>query len=179
MSILIIYGTVEGQTGKIAHFIRSRAAEAGLDARLFDTSDLTAKISFDGVDTVIAAASVHERRHPTAFEVFLATNAKELEVRRTLMISVSLSAAFPDGREDAQDYLDDMKMRTRFKPDEEMLVAGAIRGSSYDYFARQVVRYVVLKDRNFEPTVSEHEFTDWGALGERVTSFLMRQTAGV
>ena len=172
MSLLIVYGSIEGQTEKIARYIEDLAIKRGEDVRVIDTQNRTSDADFTGVDTVILAASVHERWHPERFEVFVTTEQKNLDLRRTLMISVSMNAAFPEGHEDAQDCLEEMKMRTELDPDSEMLVAGAIRAKHYDYYATQVLRHVVLRGRNFDPSVQEHEFTDWDALGDGVSAFL-------
>ena len=172
MSLVIAFGTIEGQTGKIARFIEKRAKEAGKDVKVIDTTDPSATVNFEGVDTVILAASVHERRHPQQFEVFVASEQAALSQVRTLMISVSMNAAFPEGHDEAQDYLDEMKMRTDFDPDAEMLVAGAIKSREYDYYATQVLRHVVLRGRSYDPAVQEREFTDWEALGDGVSAFL-------
>lgn len=172
MTTLIAYGTVEGQTGKIAHFVEDLARDSGESTVLFDTSDETGDVSFDGIDTVILAGSVHERRHPKTFEVFVGANSEALAERRTLLLSVSLSAAFPEGLEEAQDYVDEMKLRTGLQPDAECLVAGAIRIERYDFYATQVIRHVVLRGREFDPGVREHEFTDWEKLEAEVRAFL-------
>lgn len=171
MTVLIAFATIEGQTGKIARFVESELREAGHDVVIFDVSDKTRSISFEGVDKVILAASVHERRHPETFEVFVASQRHELEKRQTFLISVSLSAAFEDGLEEANDYVVEMKMRTGFTPDAEALVAGAVRSGSYDYFQSQVIRHVVLRDRDYDLEGTEHEFTDWKALASAVADF--------
>jgi len=88
------------------------------------------------------------------------------------MISVSLKAAFPEGQEEAQDYLTEMKMRTGFEPSQEALVAGAVRTGSYDYFQNQIVRHVVLSGHDVELMDGVKEFTDWDSLGKRVTYFV-------
>jgi len=172
MNVLIVFATIEGQTGKVARFIECEIQKAGHEAFIFDVSEETQSNSFEGVDKVVLAAPVHERRHPKSFEVFLASQRHELEARQTLLISVSLSAAFEDGLEEANDYVVEMKMRTGFTPDTEVLVAGAVRSDSYDYFQSQVVRHVVLRDRNYDPGKSEQEFTDWHALSATLMDFL-------
>lgn len=172
MTVLIAFATVEGQTGKIARFVESEIRTAGHDAVVLDLSDQTERVSFDGIDRAILAAPVHERRHPQAFEVFLAGRRADLETMPTLLISVSLSAAFEDGMEEANDYVVEMKMRTGFEPDVELVVAGAVRSASYDYFQSEVVRHVVLRDRDYDPGESEHEFTDWRMLSSAVADFL-------
>lgn len=172
MSLLIAFGSVEGQTGKIARFIARLAEDAGEDVQVVDTARQTTAIDYEGLKAVILAASVHERRHPKRFEAFIASEQATLAQLRTLAISVSMSAAFPEGHDEAQDYLDEMKMRTELSPDAEMLVAGAIRSREYDYYATQVLRHVVLRGRSYDPAVQEHEFTDWEALGNAVRTFL-------
>ncbi|MCG6884693.1 MAG: protoporphyrinogen oxidase [Silicimonas sp.] len=177
MSVLIAFGTVEGQTGKIARFVEDLAQEAGESTVLFDTSDKIEEVSFDGVEKVILAASVHQRRHPAPFEVFVSANREELSRRKTLLLSVSLSAAFPEGHEEAQDYADEMKMRTGLEPDAELLVAGAFRADRYDFYAMQVIKHVVLRGREFDPDKNEHEFTNWDELAAKVTTFLTADPA--
>ena len=173
MSILIAYGTIEGQTRKIAEFVAREARELGFEADLFDTADRIAEVSLDGVDIVILAASVHERRHPKPFEVFVSGQRKELAKRRVLLLSVSLNAAFRDFREEAQDYVDEMKLRTGLECEATELVPGAVRPESYDYYAAQVLRHVVLRGKDFDAAAKAHEFTDWDALRARVRGFLL------
>ena len=172
MNVLIIYATIEGQTGKVAGFAEELVRNSGHEVSIIDAREKVSDVDFEGIDSVILAAPVHERRHPLPFEVVLSANGEELKKRRTLMLSISLSAAFPEGLEDAQDYLTEMKMRADFEPDEELLVAGAIRTSKYDYFASQIVRHVVLRGRDFDADAGEHEFTDWDKLTSKIKGFL-------
>ncbi len=176
MTVLVAFATIEGQTGKIARFVESEIRRSGREVVLADVSDETAPVPFDGVSEVILAAPVHERRHPKSFEVFVAGRHDKLESRRTLLISVSLSAAFEDGLEEANEYVVEMKMRTGFTPDAVALVAGAVRPGSYDYFESQIVRHVVLRDRDYEPGNTDHEFTDWDALSSCIAEFLKADT---
>jgi menaquinone-dependent protoporphyrinogen oxidase len=172
MTVLIVFATVEGQTGKIVRFIEEEVRSDGCHVALFDTANRAAPVSFDGVDKVILAAPVHERRHPETFEVFITAHGPSLAGRETLLLSVSLSAAFPAGMEDAEDYVREMEMRTGFTPTETALVAGAVRSDCYDYFAQQVLRHVVLRGRDYDPGQGSHEFTDWPALSRTVSDFL-------
>ncbi len=171
MKVLIIYATVEGQTGKIARFVEDEVGKLGHETALADAND-PKTISFEGVDAVILAASVHERRHPRKFEALLTAHKADLKKKKTLLLSVSLSAAFPEGLEEAGEYVVEMKMRTGVVPDAELLVAGAVRTDHYDYFAMQVVRHVVLRDRPYDPDAGEHEFTDWQGLSAEISRFL-------
>ena len=172
MQFLTIFETFEGQTGKIVKRVRQQLQDAGHDVRMFDTEDKLAPLSFDGIDKVVLAAPVHERRHPPNFELTVSTNLDELKTRPSLMISVSLKAAFSESLEEAHDYLAEMKLRTGFAPDSESLTAGAVRTSSYDYFERQVVQHVALEGQNVTLVDGEREFTDWGKLEAEVAAFV-------
>ncbi len=177
MTILIIFETVEGQTRKISRFVENESRKADQEVVLVDTANKTTPVSFVGVDKVILAAPVHERRHPKTFEVFIAANLHELEARETMLISVSLKAAFPECLQEARDFLIEMEMRTGFTPDVEALVAGAVRPSSYDYFATHIMRHVVLRGRDYDLDKGEHEFTDWKALATKLSKFLAAGTS--
>ena len=171
MKTLIIFGTVEGQTAKIARFAKEVLERLGHQAELIDADD-PAEISFEGVDAAILAASVHQRRHPRKFEALLTAQAADLANIKTLLLSVSLNAAFPEGMEEAREHLTEMEMRTEFRPTDDMLVGGALRTAHYDYFAMQVIQHVVMRGRPFDASETEHEFTDWDALTKKLESFV-------
>lgn len=171
MKYLVIYESIEGQTRKIVQHIEQRLTAAGHSVSLFNTADKTAPLTIEGHDRIILAAPVHERRHPQSFEVFVAASREDLVAKPTLMISVSLKAAFDEGQEEAWDYLTEMEMRTKFTPTEELLVAGAVRAGSYDYFESQIVKNVVLRGESAALIDGEREFTDWAALDAKLDAF--------
>lgn len=170
MNLTIIFATIEGHTGKISRFVRTVLEQEGHEVRVYDT-DQPAPVTLEGCDGVILLAPVHERRHPQLFEATVTALADALNDLPTLMLSVSLNAAFDEGLEEAQDYLDEMKMRTGLAPTREMLLAGAVKTERYDYFASQVVKMVVLRGKDYDPTKGSHEFTDWDALRDQVLAF--------
>ncbi|MGZ2258515.1 flavodoxin domain-containing protein [Roseobacter sp. A03A-229] len=177
MTVLIAYASLEGQTRKIADFVAEAARTAGAEVQMFDTADKTAPIDFSMIDHVVLAAPVHERRHPLTFEVFVGAHRSDLEARPVLMLSVSLNAAFDEGQEEAQEYVTEMEMRTRFTPDRTLLVAGAVQAGSYEYFETQILRHVVLRDFDYDVSDGPKEFTDWDALQEALGAFLKEPAA--
>ncbi len=172
MAVLIAYASIEGQTEKIAHFVGEKARELGKRTSLFNTANETGDIDLTEFDKIVLAAPVHERRHPKTFEVFVASNNSAINERKSLFLSVSLSAAFPEGLGEAKDYADEAIMRMGLEPDAELLVAGAVRSSYYGYYEQQVLRHVVMRGRDYDPTQKEHEFTDWAAIERIVAAFL-------
>lgn len=172
MSVLVAYATVEGQSGKIAEFAEAEIAKTDTPVTLVDTDEIE-DFEFEDVDAVVLVAPVHERRHPRGFEAFLVANKGQLARRRTMLLSVSLNAAFPEGVEEAQEYVTEMTMRTEFTPDVTVLVPGAVRQAAYDYYSKQVLEHVILSNRDFDPSTGEdHEFTDWDVLRAKIGGFL-------
>ena len=172
MSVLIVFETVEGQTRKIAKHAEDACRKSGRDVKVVDAAELSQAVSFAGVEHVILAAPVHERRHPKNFEAFIAVHLDALDACPTMMISVTLKAAFPECRDEALDFLIEMEMRTGLNPNVEALVAGAIRPSGYDYYAANIMQNVVLQGQPYSPEDGEREFTDWAALDATLSAFL-------
>ena len=172
MKVLIVYTTTEGQTRKISDHIAGQLRDAGHEVSIRHCADWQSDFHIGEFDRVIVAGSVHQRRHQRELEIFVPAHLSELSAKPTLFISVSLSAAYPDGMAEAQAYVDEFLAGAKWKPSATLLVAGALRYDEYDYFMEQIVRHVVLKDREAAGTRGQHEFTDWDALSEEVNAFV-------
>ena len=93
-----------------------------------------------------------------------------------MFLSVSLSAAFEEGRREAQDYIAKFIAQTGWTPSISLPVAGALINEGYDYFQQQILEHVVLKNRMIDHPERDHEFTDWKALADGVEAFLKTNT---
>ncbi len=62
MNVLIVYGTPEGQTRKIAERAGRHIRSRGHVVELYDSASL-APLDIDGFHAVVVAASVHQERH--------------------------------------------------------------------------------------------------------------------
>ena len=58
MNILVVYGTTEGQTRKIASFMADRVHDRGEGVTLIDSTDVPKDLDVDGFDAVIALTSL-------------------------------------------------------------------------------------------------------------------------
>ena len=172
MHLLIAYSTTEGHSAKVAQFACDMLLSEGHTALICNLDDTVSTPDLEDAEGVILVGSVHERRHSPKLEVFLQAQRVKLSKLPTLLLSVSLSAAFDQGMDEAQDYVIETEMRTGFLPSDVVLVAGAVKPGSYDYFSQQVLRFVVLKDRGYELGTNDHAFTDWGKLRARLHRFV-------
>lgn len=169
MRILLVYGTTEGQTRKIAEFCAARLAEAGHDVETRDSRRRMADLDMSSFDAAILAGSVHQRQHQETLLNFAVAHRAQLRAMPTMLLSVSLSVAFENGEDEARRYAEGFVDDTGLKPDVTELVAGALKFDQYDYYMNQIVEHIVLEDR--APITQDREFTDWDALGKAVDTF--------
>ena len=172
MKVLIIYGTTEGQTKKIAETASKHITAGHNQVDLIDSASLTALPDLSSYDALILAASVHQERHQDSIINLVLAQRERFTTLPTAFISVSLSAATADGLSAAEKYVDRFTWVTKFQPTKVLLLGGALQYSEYDYFKIEIVKHVVMKNSGtFEPT-GNHEFTDWDALSKFLDEFL-------
>jgi menaquinone-dependent protoporphyrinogen oxidase len=172
MIILIVYGTIEGHSRKIAEWIADRVRTNCNNSRVIDASALHAGLDVAGHDAVIIIAPVHQRAHPEAVVNFIFAHRDSLNASPSAFISVSLSAAFETGQLEPRSYVDHLLQCTGWRPAATHLAAGALRYDEYDYFKEQIIRHVVFRGRGTAEIKGNHDFTDWNALGRFVDDFL-------
>lgn len=164
MKILVAYGTTEGQTKKIAQYVAKTLVGNGHDAGIYDCSRRLHGQQVEQFDAIIVAASVHQEDHQKSVVAFATAHRKQLTTKPSAFISVSLSAAFEDGKKDAERYVERFTALTRWEPRLVHMAGGALKLSEYDFFKEQIIRHVVMAGRDVPSGQTDWEFTDWDAL---------------
>ena len=173
MKVLVAYATSEGQTRKIARQAADRIADANKSVELLELSD-TDDIDLGRFDGVILAASLHGGQYQRTLSDFAAKQAKTLQKKPTLFLSVSLAAA---GHE-AEDWkgldrvLNDFTEATDWTPGRVEQVAGAYLPSEYDIFRRFIMRRIIASKNLGIDLDADFEYTDWSALNVIVDDWL-------
>ncbi len=163
MNILIVFATTEGQTEKIAGFAATRLSDAGHRVK---TAEASQAPDPDGVDACILAGSVHAGAYQPALVDYARRNQQTLDTRRTLFVSVSLSAAGGD----AEDWdglracVDRFVTETGWQPGRIEHVAGAFRFARYDFFRYWAMRWIASQKDRQAKRGQDMEYTDWAAL---------------
>lgn len=174
MVILVVYGTTEGQTRKIAGFVANRLRDREEDVTLIDSADVPKELVVDGFDAVIVAGSVHNGQHQASLLQFVRDHHASLQTKPSALVSVSLSMA----SDDKEDRLDAVACADRFlsaaewKPTVTHLVAGALRYTHYDFFKRWMLKMIASAKGAPIDTSEDHEFTDWKDLEAFADTFL-------
>jgi menaquinone-dependent protoporphyrinogen oxidase len=173
MRILIVYGTTEGQTRKIANFAGERLRNAGHTVELHDAADLSEDFDVPDCDRVIVAASLHGGRYQAGLGHWVKRNQQRLNALPAAFLSVSLSAA-GDSEEDRQGltqcverFLDE----TGWRPGVIEHVAGAFRFTEYDFLKRWAMKYIAWRKGQPTDTNRDYEYTDWEGLARFVVRF--------
>lgn len=169
--VLIVYGTTEGQTAKIAAHIAATGRRLGhyVDARLAaEVNESQAA----GSDAFIVGASLHAGRYQREVRAFVERHAELLGARPSAFFSVSLAAASREGREraEAERIMARFAEETGWHPQTAESFAGALKYTRYGWLKRRLMRRIAQKEGGDVDTSRDFEYTDW----DQVTRFAER-----
>jgi len=175
--ILVLYGTTEGQTEKIAHAIGETLHGLGFDTDVVEAGTFDPSPRYYA--GVIVAASVHAGAYQKAVGRWVRVHAGEMALMPTAFISVCLGVLSKDPKAAADvsaianRFLDGAKWR----PAVTKVVAGALLYTKYNLFKRWVMKRIVAKAGGDTDTSRDYDYTDWndirafaGEFGRRVTA---------
>ena len=163
--IVIVYGSTDGQTAKIASRIAGTLRGRGHPVDLADVRG--APPSLDGAGAVLVGASLRYGHYQHAVEKFVQRNRAALEALPNAFIAVSLSAARPNPRAQAevQHSIDRFVQKTGWTPRQRVPLAGAVTWTRYGWFTR-LIMLLLLKMLGAPETDTsrDYELTDWTAV---------------
>jgi menaquinone-dependent protoporphyrinogen oxidase len=174
-TILVLYGTTEGHTRKIAGSIEEQIRHSGHNPVLVDSATAPNPVGV-APDAVIVCGSVHQGKHQTALAQWVREQRRLLQRVPSAFVSVSLAAVMPDeeSQTEARRYIEEFSRDTGWTPDESLAAAGALLYSEYDFFKRLIMKLMAGKRGHASDTSRDYEYTDWAELREFVTGLLER-----
>ena len=177
MTVLIAYGTSEGQAAAIAERLAGVLAEHDVGAQLVNLKESDAGDALERSEAVIVGASIHMGKHEKYVRDFVRRHREELERRPSAFYSVSL-AAHAD-RDEAQGYVEQFAEDTGWRPEMVGLFAGALLYTQYGFITRRVMRKIA-RDKGSLDTDMTHDYvyTDWESVEHFAEDFLARTSAG-
>ena len=182
MKLLLVYGTTEGQTQKVAHFVHDHLARQGHQIRVFNAIDSDAEAAEPlEFDAVIIAASLHAGRYQAAIVDFVSKHVATINARPNAFLSVSLAAA-SDDEDDVQGLeqcVANFTQQTGWVPQRTHHVAGAFRYTSYDFLKRWAMKYIAYRKGAPTDASRDHELTDWADLAHFVETFSRSASASI
>lgn len=170
--ILILYGTTEGQTQKIASVIGDTIRDRGHSVELVGSTAFNGPLPAVSFDGVIVGASVHTGHHQEAVVRFVKDNRTTLMTLPTAFFSVSLAVLDEAQSEEATDYATRFLDETGWAPDLVETVAGALRYTKYGFIKRFIMKQISKRHGRPTDTSRDFEFTDWHQVERFVNRFL-------
>lgn len=162
-SFLVVYGTGEGQTAKVASRIVEGIESRGHDATGLDVESLPDDFSLTAFDAVLVGSSIHVGKHHGDVREFVSENGAELANRPTAFFQLSLSSAVddPERRAEAAEYVDSLLEELDWHPDRVGLFGGALRYSKYGFLKRLIMKRIARDATGDVDTSRDYEYTDW------------------
>lgn len=171
-SILIAYGTGQGQTRKVAEYVDSVLEGQGFDVTTTHVSEAS-DVDVSEFDGVLVGASVNTGGHQPEVLTFVERNRRALADRPSGFFQLSLASAFSWAwaRDGAADYVETLAGTTGWQPDRVGLFAGALTYTQYDRKTRWLFKLAALAFGLGTDTSRDYEYTDWDDVERFATSF--------
>ena len=170
--LLIVYGTTEGQTAKIAQHIGHAAQHLGHEVAVRHAPEV-ADGDVTTHDAVIVGASLHEGRYQREVRSFIERCAAPLGSRPSAFFSVSLAAASRDAKERAEPVriANEFTSKAGWTPDRVASFAGALKYTQYSWLKRAVMKRISSQEGGDTDTSQDFEYTDWNDVERFVDEF--------
>ncbi|WP_436935894.1 flavodoxin domain-containing protein [Halovenus marina] len=172
-SVLVLYGTGEGQTAKVASQIAETLDGRGHDATSIDIENRPDEFALASFDAVLIGSSIHVGAHDEQIREFVSANRDELQRLPSGFFQVSLSSAVddPERRAEAANYVDTLLEETDWHPDRIGLFGGALRYSKYGFLKRLMMKRIAKGATGDVDTSQDYEYTDWAEVDAFASDF--------
>jgi len=176
--VLILYGTTDGHTRKIAAALREALRDEGLHAFVTDAKYGTATVVPEDYDGVIVAASLHAGGFQKPVVRWARTHAAQLNRMPSAFLSVCLGILEkrPEVRRTLDALVERFQLSTGWRPGRIKFVAGALPYTRYNWLKRWIMRRIVAKAGGDTDTTRDFEYTDWDDLRAFARTFGRRLT---
>ena len=170
MKIAIVYSSSHGHVRAIAERLAELAALRHVECTVTDVR--SAATALDDADGALIAGSVHFGRHSRALRRFVTRKQFWLANHPCAFLSVSGSAAFLEGADEALRYLHDFLRVTVWTPDLTLSAAGAVLFTKYGPITRLMMKFASrTSGRKVDPT-RDVVYTNWVAVDEFLHQFI-------
>jgi menaquinone-dependent protoporphyrinogen oxidase len=159
--ILVLFGTSEGQTAKIAGAIGAAMRKEGAAVDVIEAG--TVPVRPEDYAGVVVAASVHAGGYQRSVRRWVRRHAWTLAARPTAFVSVCLGVLQPEAKVQAEVAAIAARFctATGWEPDVTKIVAGALPYTRYNWVKRRIMKHIVAKAGGDTDTSRDYEYTDW------------------
>ena len=172
--LLIIYGTTDGQTAKIARAVAQTWRDNGATADVILADKAGTLPKPEDYDGIVVAASLHAGGYQRTVRRWIRNHAEVLTKKTTVFLSVCLGVLQNESRvrEDLDRIARGFFRETGWTPTMTKFVAGALPYSRYGWLKRRIMRSMARKAGMETDIRRDYEFTDWADLAIFAKGFL-------
>ncbi|MBA3826408.1 MAG: protoporphyrinogen oxidase [Ktedonobacterales bacterium] len=164
--ILVLYGSTESQTAKIAEFLATVLKQHGQTVSVVDSEFIPGSFTLNDYDVALIGASMHAGGFQRAVQNFVGQQQASLNQMPSAFFSVSLTAAYPtpEGRSQLDSHLERFFAETGWHPQQVVNFAGALAYSQYHGLKRWAMLRIAHDVHAPTDTSHDYEYTDWEAV---------------
>ena len=163
--VLILYGTNDGHTRKIAHAVAQPLSQLGIRTSIVEAGGLNPQpCQYDGI---IVAASVHAGKYQKTVERWVRSHKDEFDAKPSAFLSVCLGVlqrTDPKVQADLDAIVRRFVTVTGWRPPIVKHVAGALLYTRYNFLKRWIMKRIAGKAGGATDVSRDHEYTDWADL---------------
>ena len=159
--VIVVYSTTDGHTRVIC---------ARLEDVIFKLGDEVSVVSIDDVQTVdlasfdkiVIGASIRYGKHNKKVYDFIAANQALLDGKPNAFFSVNVVARKPEKNQpETNPYLKKFLKEICWQPKLLAVFAGKIDYPRYNFFDRNIIRFIMWMTKGPTDPTATIEFTDW------------------
>ena len=161
--IAMIYSTTDGLTKEILNFIKANFTSSHT-VKFSPISD-AGKLELEKFDKIVLGASIRYGKHKPELFDFVASKKEILAKKETFFFSVNVVARKPEKSTPATNpYMQKFLKKTGWKPNHTEVFAGKVNYPIYNFFDRNVIRFIMFITKGPTDVKYCHEFTDWSSV---------------
>lgn len=174
--ILIAYDSKDGQTKKIAEFIKEELQKNCWWVDIMNSRFPVTPIEIEQYDGVIVGGPVHASRYPKSLKFWVRRHADILSKKPSAFFSVCLGILQPGGdiKEQEEHIVNKFLKWTGWTPGATAIFAGAVKYTRYNWFTKWVMRHIVKKSGGSTDTSKDYEYTNWNEVRAFSEMFIAR-----
>ena len=160
-NVLIVYSTTDGHTEVICSHLADVVGGSGNEVVAVSIDDVH-PLDLESFDKIVVGASIRYGKHDKKVYDFIADNQSLLDGKPNAFFSVNVVARKPEKNQpDTNPYLKKFLKEISWQPKQLAVFAGKIDYPRYNFFDRNIIRFIMWMTKGPTDPSATIEFTDW------------------
>lgn len=171
--ILIVYGTTQGQTGRIAMHLKKEFMRASHVVDLFDSRKVSSSLNLNNYDAILVGASVHAGGYQRVLKKWVKDHRQELNFTPSAFFSVCLGILQKQDSVQKEEVriVEKFLAECNWQPAKRIIFAGALPYTEYNPLLRWWMKRIAKKAGGDTDTSKDYEYTNWNDVNQFARDF--------